>query len=151
MALSAEVVYNTRERGIEAYPITTGEVFYHGALVGLGASGTAITLEDSASVDFLGICDRSHPLTTYGISTIVDEVPVNVSGPILERVTVSGTSAITDVGGAVYMNLTGLDDASLLSTSATSNLKSIGRIVRWHTGNTCDVRLFTPAEYLTLA
>ena len=52
-----------------------------------------------------------------------------------------GTSAVTHVGDLVYC----LDD-NILDLTSSSNLKAMGRIIRWRTGTKCDVYVFSPQE-----
>ena len=146
MALSADLVINTRPRGEEAYVATTGVVYYHGAYTMLDtATGKAVLATDAVNKLWLGLTCRTHPLTTCGISTIVDEVCVNTSGAILERVAVVGVTAVTNVGDLVFVTA---DDT--LTLTPTASTKAVGVVIRWHTGTSTDVRLFTPAEYVGL-
>ena len=144
MALSADLARATRNRGEESYVATAGVTYYVGGLVGVNtATGKCVKFTDVATHKFLGLVCRPHPLTTYGISTIVDEVNVNTSGAILEHVSVATVAAITNVGTKVYAT-----DDNTLTLVACANTKAVGVITRWYLTTYCDVRLFTPAEYL---
>lgn len=141
MALSADLARNTRPSGRNAYKVTNAVQVYAGALVGLNqTTGYLVLWSDTATLVFKGIAERNVLGNTS--ASPVPECEVNESGCILVNVSVTGVSAITHVGDAVYAT----DDTTLTLTAAT-NVKAIGRIVRWHSTTYCDVQLLTPDEY----
>jgi len=64
---------------------------------------------------------------------------------ILQRVAVTGVSAITHMHAKVYSATDNPEDGFTLTPSV--NVGAIGEIVAWYTSTTCDVRLLTPSEY----
>jgi len=144
-ALAQDTARASRNRGIEAYVKTDAVTYFVGAFVGLDTTtGKVVLWTDVANRAFLGVVMQHYPLSDYGITTTSpDEVQVNTSGEILEYVSVATASAITDVGAAVYA--TSDNDLTL---AVASNTNAVGRVVRWYSSTFCDVRLFTPAEYL---
>lgn len=139
MALSADTIYRSRGRNTMALTTTNAVVFYKGSLVGVStSSGLAVLWADTANYQFAGIALRG--VTGDGSN----EVEVDTSGPILERVAVTGVSAQGNVWDLVYASDDGTFDISAVHGS---NVDPIGMIVRWHSSTTCDVMLFTPGEH----
>jgi hypothetical protein len=129
----------------QAHQATNAVQFYAGGLVFLDrATGRVVKPADTATYEFLGLVKRNVLGDTS--ATPIPEVEVNTSGDTLQRVTVTGASAITDVGDRVYIAST--DNPNDLTKTATTNTGPIGWITRWYSGTTCDVKLMTPAEYL---
>lgn len=149
MALTAAVIYSMRDRNPFArnsYKVQASETIYKGALVGIETVGVTTGRlvnwnSDSGDLRFKGIADPNTASVT-GDSNGTVECPVIEGGPVLEEVSVAGASAEQDVGNSVYAS-----DENTFTTSATSNVGAIGTIVRYHTGTTCDVQLYTPQEY----
>lgn len=138
-ALSADATVQSRPRGQNSYVVTTSTVHYVGALVCVDRStGKSVVPADTANFRFKGICTKA----ATGDGTV--EVPVDEGGRILERVSVASVSSIADVGDKVYLVN---DNPATLTHVATSNIGAIGYIVRWHTSTTCDVQLFSAAEF----
>lgn len=143
MALSAAVRYENRGRGIQSYVVENSEVIYYGALVGLDINTGRLQQWDTDSnlLKFRGIATPNDSSVT-GNSAGTVECPVDESGRILEQVTVTGVSGQQHVGELVYAT-----DDNTFTLTATTNVGAIGEVVRWYSSTTCDVRLWTPAEY----
>jgi hypothetical protein len=147
MALSANRFYKTKPRGAFANPLAikaaNGVTLYAGALVVSRADGYANISADAAGDKFEGIVLRK--VTGDTSATPNPEAEIDASGPTLEAVSVTGAAAQSDVNSLVYLTS---DDT--LTLSATTNLKAVGRVTRWYSGTTCDVKLFTPEEHAAL-
>lgn len=138
----------SRTLRIEAEPgsgIITGQAktattFYAGSFVCLDITlGYISKAADTAAFVWQGLCTRQ----VVGDTTLtpVPEVEI-VTGPfILRNYDVVGTSAVTHQGDLVYC----LDD-NILDLTSNSNMKAMGRIIRWRTGTKCDVYVFSPQE-----
>lgn len=146
MALAADLARASHggSNAIAAYLRTAAVTYYAGALVGLNPTTGALVLwSDTAGLLFKGLVEQHFPLSDFGINTTApNEVSVNESGPVLERVNVVGVASQANVGDLVYAT-----DDNTLTLTATVNVKAIGRISRWHTGVISDVKLFTPEEF----
>lgn len=128
---------------INGLPIVAATKIYDGALVGeLNDTGTYQPLNFGSTVDkFAGIADQAgvNPSLAGGgasdnsLGNAGDKnVRVRQSGRVILNVT--GVTAITDIGKAVYAT----DDATFTLTN-TSGI-SIGTIVRWISGTKCVVQ-----------
>lgn len=114
--------------------------FYAGSFVALDINlGYINKAADTANFVWQGMCVRSV-LGAVG-STPVPEVEIVTGNFILRNYAVVGTSAVTHQGDLVYC----LDD-NILDLTSSSNMKAMGRIIRWRTGTKCDVYVFTPQE-----
>lgn len=146
--LTAATAFDTINRGYEdqqSHQATNAVQFYAGGLVFLDrATGRVVKPADTATFEFLGMVKRDVLGDTS--ASPIKEVEVNTSGLIIQRVTVTGASAITDVGDRAYIATT--DNPSDMTKTATTNTGPIGVITRWYSGTTCDVKLMTPMEYL---
>jgi len=141
MALSADHFYETSDPQVIAFPLTNGVTVYAGALVGVDDStGYAVEWADTANYIFAGVALRQAVGDTSA-SPVVD-VDVNCGGMLLKKIAVTGVSAITNVGDKVYAT-----DDNTFTTSATSNVQEIGIITRWYSSTTCDVQLYSLAQY----
>jgi len=141
MALSADTFYETTVTDVNAFPLTNAVTCYAGSLIGIDDStGYAVLWADTANYIFAGIALREATGDTSA-SPVVN-VNVNCGGLILKKVAVTGTSAITHVGDKVYAT-----DDNTFDVSATSNVQEIGIITHWYSGTTCDVQLYSLAQY----
>jgi len=141
MALSADVFYETTVTDVNSFPLTNSQVIYAGALVGIDQStGYAVEWFDTANFIFAGVALKSATGDTTASPVV--EVNVNCGGLILKKVSVTGSSAITNLGDKCYA-----DDDATFNVSATSNVQEVGLITRWYSGTTCDVQLYSMAEY----
>lgn len=68
---------------------------------------------------------------------------VTRAGEIIKNYSVTGASAITDIGKAVYCT----DGQTLTLTKPTAG-KPIGHVVKWNTSTYCDVYLYTMSQQL---
>jgi hypothetical protein len=146
--LTQAKAWDTFNRGFEdqrAEQATNAIQFYAGGLVFLDrATGRVVKPADTATFEFMGLVKRDVLGNTS--ATPIPEVEVNTSGLTIQRVTVTGVSAITHVGDRVY--ITSTDNPSDFTLTATTNTGPVGVVTRWYSGTTCDVQLMTPSEYL---
>jgi hypothetical protein len=146
--LTQATAFDTFNRGFEdqlSAQATNAVQFYAGGLVFLDrATGRIVKPADTATYEFLGMVKRDVLGDTS--ASPIKEVEVNTGGLTLQRVTVTGVTAVTDVGDRVYIATT--DNPNDMTKTATTNTGPIGTITRWYSGTTCDVRLMTPTEYL---
>ena len=122
---------------------TSAEEYYVGSSVGLDLStGRAVCISTSGTehVRFIGWAEAR--VTGDGTNTVA----VRCDGAVVERVSVTGASAATDVGRLVYMT----DDQTFTLTRAAADAVPVGVISRWHSGTTADVLSLTFGESLAL-
>jgi len=142
MALSADKVRQLRDRHFVAFDVTNALVLYKGSYVGFSTStGYVVKWADTANYQWLGIVQRGVTGDTTAAENLVE---VDCSGAVEQGVSVTGTSAITNVGDLVYAS-----DDNTLTTSAVhgSNVDPIAWVTRWYSSTTCDVMFFTPSEH----
>ena len=141
MALSADHFYETSSPVTIAFPLTNGVTCYAGSLMGIDDStGYAVLWADTANYIFAGLALRGATGDTSA-SPVVD-VELNCEGMLLKKVSVTGVTAITNVGDKCYAS-----DDNTFDVSATSNVQEVGIITRWYSGTTCDVQLYSLAQY----
>lgn len=143
MALSADSTPTTAARGLNAEVVENTTVIFAGALVGISSAGFATNWADTTGHVFAGLAEDAATGDTAASPAV--EVSINTSGPIVKNVAVTGSTGQTDVGVLVFAT-----DSNTYDISATSNVKAVGAVTRYYSGTNCDVRLFTPAEYLAL-
>lgn len=145
----------TKPRGRLSVIVTNAATVYTGAGVGLTTAGRASPWADTSGMEWLGLSmggTTRNSSANAGGKVVGDtsatppyEVDVNVSGPVLLGVPVAGASAQADVGSRVYSSTDNL--LTDLTLTPTTNVKSIGKIVRYNSATSFDVQLFTPTEY----
>ena len=141
MALSADQFYETSDPQTIAFQLTNSQVIFAGALIGIDTStGLAVEWFDTANFIFAGIALRGATGDTTA-SPVVD-VDVNCGGMLLKKIPVTGVTAITNVGDLVFAS-----DDNTFDVAATSNVAEVGIITRFYSGTTCDVQLFSLAQY----
>ena len=141
MALSADQFYETSDPQTIAFQLTNAQVIFAGALIGSDTTtGLAVEWFDTANFIFAGIALRGVTGDTTA-SPVVD-VDVNCGGMLLKKIPVTGVTAITNVGDLVYAS-----DDNTFDVAATSNVAEVGIITRFYSGTTCDVQLFSLAQY----
>lgn len=148
MALTAPVRYVARPRNMESYRVKDGVTIYHGALVGVDTDDGALKNWAAGTDDgimFLGIAmPKGNSILGDEDGLPPVECPVDTSGMILEGVAVTGVTGHTaDVGDLVYAT----DENTFTKTASPAGKWAVGTILRVRSGTSCDVRLFTPAEY----
>lgn len=144
MALSAPVRYRNRGRVIESHTVVNAQTIYHGALVGLDDSGECRNWADLTTINtFLGIAIPKTDKVVGNASAPRVECPVNIEGIELEDVSVTGVTGLANVGDLVFAT-----DENTFTTTASTNVRSVGQIVRFRSGTRVDIRLHTPGEYL---
>lgn len=130
-----------------SYPLTDALQVYGGSLLALASTGYLVKWADTAGLKFIGpsYVRALGDTSATGVGGLGVEASVDVRGGIYRRVTVTGASAITDHHNAkVYCSTDNIDDATL---TPTVNVGAIGEVVRWHSGTTCDIKLYTPEQY----
>lgn len=141
MALSADQFYETSDPQTIAFQLTNSQVVFAGALIGIDTStGLAVEWFDTANFIFAGIALRGATGDTTA-SPVVD-VDVNCGGMLLKKIPVTGVTALTNVGDLVFAS-----DDNTFDVAATSNVAEVGIITRFYSGTTCDVQLFSLAQY----
>lgn len=116
---------------------TNATTFYRGGFVFLStATGYIVKAADTANYIWRGVVGREM---TGSTSTTPNDVEI-ITGPmVLNNYSVTGASAVTNQGTLVYAT-----DDQTLTTSATSNTKAVGEIIKWLNGTKCDVLLYAP-------
>lgn len=139
------------------FKVANGITIYLGGLVGLATAsfvpvtakrGYAIPHDNIANIEYLGIAigspfslSTSNTVvgsTSPGSGNVVPEISVETGEIILLGVTVTGVSAQSDVGKAIYGATDNVNDLTVTS----NNTPYIGEVERWISSTTCDVRLF---------
>ena len=140
-ALTVDTVRSSRNRGLYSGVGSATSVYFAGAFVGVDTvDGLVKEWADTATFRWLGVVTRKAD--TNVTDPITPEVNVNISGIILEKVSVTGVTAQANVGDLVFATT----DNDLTLTAST-NVKAIGKVDRFESGTTVDVALFTPTEY----
>jgi len=141
MALSArsDWTYLATSDIMEVIVSDTVEVF-DGALVSLDNSAGELILAGTDVADdvFIGVAivsDTSGDSVTGNTGNTVT-CKVDVGGRTIRSVAVTGVSAETHVGDAVWAS-----DDQTLTLSAASSGNRVGVVTKWYSGTTCDVAL----------
>lgn len=149
----------TKPRGRLSVIVTNAATIYTGAGVALTTAGRASPWADTAGMEWLGLSmggTARNSSANAGGKVVGDtsasppyEVDVDVSGRVLLGVPVSGASAQANIGDRVYSATDNL--LTDLTLTPTTNVRAIGRIVRYISATSFDVQFFTPAEYANQA
>lgn len=122
----------------------TADTFYPGALLGLirstGLVEPLAATTNYPSAVFAGFCTAG--LTTAASSS--DRVSANISGGMI-TCTVTGATAQTDFGAEVFCGSDNANDSTLTGTATNF---PIGTVVRYISGTTCEVLLYSLGETL---
>lgn len=139
-------ILKTRTRGSNAFDVANASQIYAGMGVGTNAAGFLVPITDVTGLKFEGVAEHDA-LGNTGVSPSVT-CRVDDTGPVLLGVPVTGASTIANVNDLVYT----LTDNLLtdLQTAAATNIKAVGKIVRFNSSTSFDVQLFTAAEHLAL-
>lgn len=150
MALSAAVQRRYRPWGksvVQNYRVANGDTIYIGSYVGMPGTksltsrrGYATTYRDVQTIEYLGLAIGS-PFNLSTTNTIVGDTSASPvvqvtceTGPFIEEQrVVTGVSAQSDVGKAVY--LTSDTDMTLTQSQGPAT----GRVEYWWSSTTCDV------------
>lgn len=168
-ALTASQILRTRARLLMNAEIKNAETLYYGGLAALGQKtlGTAsergrasaytgaageipagLILPGGDQTPTGGTMDRDGVLgdITPPTGEDIPSASIDIGGTIIENVTVTGASAVTDtVGQFVYCSTDNVSDLTL--TRPTRGVP-LGFIVNYRTGTSCDVYLFSLAEIM---
>lgn len=149
-----------RNRGLESYVAVSGDNVYSGALVG---TGTATGTNAGYLKPWTGAASGTGKVALLGIAVITEydtdeedfvvvgngtlEVPVNTEGVIIDKIDMTadaGTTTIADVGKPVFC-LTD-NPADIGKTYAGAGADPVGTLIKFRTGEICDVRIYNPVE-----
>lgn len=131
MVATADILTKQEIGDFNDLPVKASTTIYEGAMVGDDGSGYARGLV--AGDPFRGHCFEQ---VTCGTTAGAKNVKVR-KGTYRMEVTVSGASAVTDVGKQVY----GSADNTYTLTKGSNT--PVGRVVRWVTSTTCVVEFST--------
>lgn len=154
MALSADAKRLLRARTRQALKVANSEVIYAGSYAALRSSSHATTASWGYA-DVLTAAAGNIPMggffnvgqTGDTSATVPPEGEIDVTPQVVKQVSVAGgTGDITDLGQLVYMS----DDDTFTFTRPTLGLP-LGVAVRYHTGTTYDVALFSFGELCAIA
>lgn len=140
MSLSADTTIEIADNfgATRRTPGLNGNVFYRGAYVQLDDTN-GIVKEAADISGFVGFGIVTRHVTADGANGD-NEVEYLVGPMILKRVSVTGVTALTNVGDLVYVTA---DDT--LTITPTSNTKAIGEISRYYGSSTkVDVAVYAP-------
>jgi len=154
MALTGRSGHREKPGGpLISVPITAAAVIYDGALVAIHADGALVNWGDLVTSGnttfFLGVARISEATgvsaaageAKTGTTALDVDAAVDISGVILEQVTVVAASA-ANVGNLAYAS-----DENTLTMTATAGSAAIGWMTKFFSGTTANVKLFTPGEY----
>lgn len=131
-----------------SYKIKNASQIYVGSFCSIDSTGYAIPFAGAAQEKLVG---RALPTpvtaltaqllgnTSPAANTQIPEVTIAMDEEVLPRVSVTGATAITDIGTVVYLNST---DNDLTFTRPTRGAP-FGIVSRWITGATVDVQRFS--------
>jgi hypothetical protein len=141
--LAANTHHNSCDRGELHLPVTSAVTLFAGSLAFLSeTTGLLVAWADLAANKFVGVAKEKV------VGTGTNLCQINDTGMILQKINVTGVSAIDDIGDLVYATNDNPNDCTL--TPAT-NQKAIGKVVRYYGSSTkCDVLLFTAMEHSAL-
>lgn len=151
--LAADSIIETRpSAGRDSFPIADGIILFAGTLVQL-SSGFLDHWDDAgAGSTFMGVLlggdDRAGDGTIIGETSdaLPPEGHVDTSGVVLMHLdSIDGTPTQAKVGDLVFAATSNTDDLDL---QASGNTDPIGWLIRFRSATDCDVRLFTPSEFL---
>ncbi len=149
---TTKIIETRPSAGRDSFAIADGVTVAAGTLAQLQA-GFLNHWDDSGSNDnFLGIVIGGKDRASDGI--IIGETSdtpdprafVDTSGVILMHLdSIDGTPVQANVGAVVYCPDSDTDNIDL---QASGNTNAIGVLWNFRTATDCDVKLFTPAEFL---
>jgi hypothetical protein len=135
-ALTAAQNLASRPRaGRHSFVVTSGSTVYAGTFVGTVATGGLQSYDNVATTRFCGIALE----TVTGNGTL--QCRVNTEGVVITT-TVAGATDLTSVNAPVYSQTN--NPADCTTSAATS--PAIGIVIRWISGTTCDVQLYSLTE-----
>ncbi|MCB0384075.1 MAG: hypothetical protein KDD43_01685 [Bdellovibrionales bacterium] len=141
-ALSANTLRSTYGKGPTRFTVKSGSTIYVGSLVGIeAATGHIKPFVTGAGIQFVGMA-LEKVVGDGSLDCLVDTEGFNLS-----KVSVTGVSAITDIGSPVYAS----NDNDLTLTRPDANTDAVGYVSDWDTGSTCDVRIFSAHEIEVMA
>ena len=140
----------------QSFQITDALQLYTGSYVFLssgrltqydGATGSVIVGYVEAPTRDVSIVSGSTtttvaPLLGETSATPIAEAQVETGAHILNKYSVTGVTAATDVGTLVYL----ASDDNLLTTTQPNASKPLGWITRWYSTTYCDVYVMSWAE-----
>lgn len=145
---------------MQNYRVANGVTIYLGGFLALAnvsfvpytaKRGYAIPWENTANIEWLGLAvaspfDLSITNTVVGNTSgePVPEVSVETGEFILLQHVVTGVSAQSDVGKAVYAT----NDNDLTLTS--NNTTRMGEVEYWHSSTSCNVRVYGRNVWLAI-
>jgi len=151
---TTKIIETRPSAGRDSFPIADGVTVAAGTLVQLEA-GFLNHWDDSASNDvFVGIVIGGEDRAGDGI--IIGETSdtpdprafVDTSGVILMHLdSINGTPSQAKVGDLIYCDDSDTDNMDL---QASGNTNAIGVLWEFRSTTDCDVKLFTPAEYIAV-
>ena len=127
----------THQRTNYVFVVANGVTCTKRDLVGIETStGYLHPWTDDATYLLAGVADD----TVVGDATLT--CAVDMSGPILENLTVAGATTIAAVGNAVYAS-----GPTTYSLTPTTHANPVGIVIRWRSSGVADVLLQTIKEY----
>lgn len=160
MAAASDLIPRTI-RGSKTYSVKVKNAvtIYFGTFVAMElSSGFAIPWTGAAGELLLGRALATADPTTAAAgtqgafvlgatgSTPVPEITVAAESEILQKVSVTGATAITDLGKSVYAS----DDNVLTLTRPTRGGNPVGVVLRYISSTDCDVLVYSTSERLAL-
>lgn len=122
--------------------IKTSEALVIGGMGAIALStGLLEFMDDSDDLVPVGVILGNSRGLNDSLTGDATEKAVTRGGIILESVTVTGASAITDRFKLVYMS-----DGQIFTLTKPASGQAVGYVVDWKSSTTCDVYIFSPAE-----
>jgi len=127
----------TRSRQGYAFIVANAQTINKRGLVGIESSnGYVYPWADDATYVLAGIAED----TVVGDGTVT--VAVDMTGPILENLAVTGATSIAAVGNAVYAS-----GPATYTMTPTTHALPVGVVVRYRSSGIADVLIQTLKEY----
>lgn len=160
MALSAASIRRLRTTKQVALQVVSAATVYKGGYLALGSEhhatagnrGRLYPFNDAAGVIPFGLMDGGGGSgTSQGADSVVGDATYNnmaaviLDGFVAENVSVTGTTAVTDVGKLVYMT----DDDVMTLTRPTVGVP-LGMVTAWRATTMCDVLFFPVTTIISI-
>jgi len=143
-ALTQNVNRVGRENVVQSYKIASGFTVYTGSIVALNASGFLVPYTNTPDGQMiLGIVQSGPGANSDGSGAMTGNAAGTIEAMVLEEkvtlynVSVAGVVNQADLGKRFYAS----SDNDLTLTQPGAAGVPFGRIVRYHTGDKCDVEM----------
>ncbi|MCH7687711.1 MAG: hypothetical protein IH899_13675 [Planctomycetes bacterium] len=144
MALTNSTRPDKREPESQSFEVASAVEIFIGAYVVIDNSGFARNPADTSGFEPVGFvigvdAENADQTSVTGDGTDAFEVAVDISGTIVERLSVAGVTGQSDVRRRVFL----VDENTFRLSPATVNLPPVGMITRFRSTSEVDVLFFS--------